>query len=435
MVDVTVCIVGNSQTGKTSLAVRATLPHGTPFELCNSHYPPTKGIDHFTTILDLNSNQHRIHIWEFSKDENYTKLHNSIAQNAHIIVYCVDMSKTLAKQGSNRKEIEEDLKEWKRSFPNAKLILVGTKCDKCNDPNKEANENYLKTLARENSIPVMFDSSSEPNISAIDRLHQEFFSLGAEVKKAPKVESHPRQASMVTPREKDNPAAIPFKTPKEKKISYPSSYMKICDKVKAQDSKQKLSPEIKKEHNKALPSGNNPITYSPQTGRPNIELHRKQPANNSPISSPTVPRSNKKIAPNPDIEQNYYCALSLLQDYCKMDEDDFSKNSRAGKFLSSVRSYFWLAVTCHLGRNHVRAVRNFLINHERLAESNNNFRNVTCLLQRLQEWLANTGINLEKEKEGSLTKGSLRKRIKFIEETLLTPSDKEEPNTRRLYLG
>ncbi|WP_165482677.1 Rab family GTPase [Legionella gresilensis] len=400
MAEVKICFVGESEAGKTALAKRVTLLHGIQFNLSKYKYGPTHPIDFFITKLAMDGKEHIINIYELSNDETYITFHHSLIEKADLIVYCVDMSK-LDQKGQFELH-SEALKKWKKNFPNANLLLVGTKSDKVDEVNKKKNEDALRKLSQQNSIPFMFDSSAVPNISAIESLHQEFFNLGENLENRIKPEKASKQSSIATPKEEVSDH-IPSKIPKEKKLTYPSSYRKICNKVgRALNEKVKPNDSF--------------TTSSPVKQRSNTTLSpKRQP---TPISSPIIRRSKQESVPksNMENEQNYYRALALLEDYCKMAKSDYLKShqSGAGRLFSAVRSYFWLTLTCHLRRHYVDNLRMFLINHENLSDIDKTKKSVGCLISRLQDMLNNNSIRLTSD-------SSLAKRMNYIQENLLTP--------------
>ncbi|STX51213.1 small GTP-binding protein domain [Legionella busanensis] len=355
MVGIKVCIVGEAQNGKSYLADR--LFETTERQFNSRHPQPTNGISQLTKTVKKANILHKYLIYDPSGAPIYSELKQNIINNEtfDVFIYCVDISKPLSKieQINKAARICSDLNDIRRNAPTSshtKFILVGTKCD-----TKDAKQNglYLSNLAQEQSCEFISDSSKNKSMSGIDTLNNLLFVL-AESKANKEVEKK-------TSASENRVISLGSCSG-----SYPSSYIKIWTKI-PNTYKMEINTEVRS------PKG---VRFS-----------------SAPIKEELV--YNKL---------NYYCALALLEDYCKIEEKDYTRSPLS----VSIHSWFRLARTCHLRRTHVREVRDFLLRERELTNNNDQCKDADALLKRLNSEVKNI------KSVGS----SLKRRIYFIKERI-----------------
>lgn len=94
-------------------------------------YKSTLGADFFTMEYLKDTTTRTLQIWEAGGNQDKSILF-FVCRNLDMFVYCVDLSEKI-----NEKEILEDVTYIRNMAPDAKIVLLGTKCDKSLSGNDE----------------------------------------------------------------------------------------------------------------------------------------------------------------------------------------------------------------------------------------------------------------------------------------------------------
>ena len=133
-----IMVLGESKVGKTSLIKRYTK------DQFGGVYLTTVGMDFQDKIIELEDKKVRLQVWDTAGQERFRNVTKSYFQSSKGLLVVYDITD---------KESFEKINFWvdniKNNAPeNAKLILVGNKCDLANERkvSYEEGENYAKNL-------------------------------------------------------------------------------------------------------------------------------------------------------------------------------------------------------------------------------------------------------------------------------------------------
>lgn len=116
----TVIILGDVHSGKTALFKKMVNSE----DLFNPAYEATIGVDGAV----LKTRDKKLQLWDTSGDPRFRFVINAYLKNAHIAVYCLDLSKSL-----NKEKVAKDIESFRHQLGansfNIPIILVGTKTD------------------------------------------------------------------------------------------------------------------------------------------------------------------------------------------------------------------------------------------------------------------------------------------------------------------
>jgi len=129
-------VIGDSGVGKSSLTNKAVK------DVFSNSFLPTVGFEFFSFMVKINDKILKLHIWDTCGQELYRSLVANFYKNCSlaILVYAIDDKESF-------KNLSLWLKDLKlNSNPDAKMILIGNKCDLEEERkvSKEEGENLAK---------------------------------------------------------------------------------------------------------------------------------------------------------------------------------------------------------------------------------------------------------------------------------------------------
>ena len=118
-----IMVLGESKVGKTSLIKRFTK------DQFGGVYLTTVGMDFQDKIIEIEDKKIRLQVWDTAEQERFRNVTKSYFQSSHglLVVYDITDKESFEKINFWMKNIKENAPE------NAKLILVGNKCDLANE--------------------------------------------------------------------------------------------------------------------------------------------------------------------------------------------------------------------------------------------------------------------------------------------------------------
>ena len=118
-----IMVLGESKVGKTSLIKRFTK------DQFGGVYLTTVGMDFQDKIIEIEDKKIRLQVWDTAGQERFRNVTKSYFQSSHglLVVYDITDKESFEKINFWMKNIKENAPE------NAKLILVGNKCDLANE--------------------------------------------------------------------------------------------------------------------------------------------------------------------------------------------------------------------------------------------------------------------------------------------------------------
>ena len=133
-----IMVLGESKVGKTSLIKRYTK------DQFGGVYLTTVGMDFQDKIIEIEDKKVRLQVWDTAGQERFRNVTKSYFQSSHglLVVYDITDRESFEKINFWIENIKNNAPE------NAKLILVGNKCDLANERkvSYEEGENYAKNL-------------------------------------------------------------------------------------------------------------------------------------------------------------------------------------------------------------------------------------------------------------------------------------------------
>ncbi|WP_133130169.1 hypothetical protein [Legionella yabuuchiae] len=131
--------------------------------------PPTINLDFFI-VPDPYDEESKLVIWDQAGLKKYSSL--TVNRGATIFVYCIDSTTEL-----DEEDIKSNLADAKMASPEAKILLVGTKCDL---PNPKFTRKDLQLISDKNGYDGAHLTSAKENIGiiGIDGLFEELHALG-----------------------------------------------------------------------------------------------------------------------------------------------------------------------------------------------------------------------------------------------------------------
>ena len=183
-----IMVLGESKVGKTSLIKRYTK------DQFGGVYLTTVGMDFQDKIIEIEDKKVRLQVWDTAGQERFRNVTKSYFQSSHGLLVVYDITD---------RESFEKIKFWmeniKNNAPeNAKLILVGNKCDLANERKVTIEDGENK--ARNYNIKF-FESSAKDGTN----VNELFFYLANEIYQDDKT------------KEKDNKNPLKLNTKKKKK--------------------------------------------------------------------------------------------------------------------------------------------------------------------------------------------------------------------------
>ena len=149
-----VIIIGDSSVGKSSLANKAIK---NKFE---SNYNATIGFDCFQFYVKINDKVVKLQVWDTCGQEAYQSLITNFYRNCSlaIMVYAI-----------NKKNTYENLDLWLKelkteSNPDAKIFLIGNKCDL--EKEREVSFEEANTYFEDMEFSKFFEASAKEGINA-----------------------------------------------------------------------------------------------------------------------------------------------------------------------------------------------------------------------------------------------------------------------------
>ena len=183
-----IMVLGESKVGKTSLIKRYTK------DQFGGVYLTTVGMDFQDKIIEIEDKKVRLQVWDTAGQERFRNVTKSYFQSSHGLLVVYDITD---------KESFDKIKFWieniKNNAPeNAKLILVGNKCDLANERKVTIEDGENK--ARNYNIKF-FESSAKDGTN----VNELFFYLANEIYQDEKT------------KEKDNKNSLKLKAKKKEK--------------------------------------------------------------------------------------------------------------------------------------------------------------------------------------------------------------------------
>ena len=149
-----VIIIGDSGVGKSSLANKAIK---NTFEAA---YNATIGFDCFQFFVKINNKVVKLQVWDTCGQEAYQSLITNFYRNCSlaIMVYAI-----------NKKSTYDNLDEWLKelkteSNPDAKIFLIGNKCDL--EKQREVSFEEANTYSEDMEFSKFFEASAKEGINA-----------------------------------------------------------------------------------------------------------------------------------------------------------------------------------------------------------------------------------------------------------------------------
>ncbi|KAI5542437.1 GTPase protein [Trichomonas vaginalis G3] len=148
-------LVGDSNVGKTSLVHRFCRDD---FDECMTS---TISVEFMTSILKIDQTPIKLQIWDTAGQEEYKSLGKAYYRNAVGVLLCFSL--TSQDSFSHIEEWYQDVR--KLCNPNARIVLVGTKCDLVKE--KKVADSEAKQFAQVHDIEYM-ETSSKTNTNVQD---------------------------------------------------------------------------------------------------------------------------------------------------------------------------------------------------------------------------------------------------------------------------
>jgi small GTP-binding protein len=162
--DLTIIVVGDSGTGKTSFVNRYVL---NKFVQTNSQ----KGSFHFSyKIIEFDDVLYRLQIWDIGVDGRTPEVGGLFLRDIKGIILCCEV---------NNDKTRENTITWKKSIDKyidtttIPIILIENKCDLLGDEDKNYNQNIynLNLFCQENNIKKFFRTSALKGIGVEDSVN------------------------------------------------------------------------------------------------------------------------------------------------------------------------------------------------------------------------------------------------------------------------
>ena len=159
-----IMVLGESKVGKTSLIKRYTK------DQFGGVYLTTVGMDFQDKIIEIEDKKIRLQVWDTAGQERFRNVTKSYFQSSHglLVVYDITDKESFEKINFWMKNIKENAPE------NAKLILVGNKCDLANERQVSYEEGEKKAS---NYNIKFFESSAKEGTN----VKEFFFYLANEI--------------------------------------------------------------------------------------------------------------------------------------------------------------------------------------------------------------------------------------------------------------
>ena len=156
-----IMVLGESRVGKTSLIKKYTK------DQFGGVYLTTVGMDFQDKIIDIEDKKVRLQIWDTAGQERFRNVTKSYFQSSHgfVLVYDITDETTFEKTNFWMDQIKLN------GIENAKLILVGNKCDLSNERKVSIEEGEKR--AKDNNIKF-FESSAKDGTN----VNEMFLELG-----------------------------------------------------------------------------------------------------------------------------------------------------------------------------------------------------------------------------------------------------------------
>ena len=144
-----IMVLGESRVGKTSLIKKYTK------DQFGGVYLTTVGMDFQDKIIDIEDKKVRLQIWDTAGQERFRNVTKSYFQSSHgfVLVYDITDETTFDKTNFWMDQIKLN------GIENAKLILVGNKCDLINERKVSIEEGEKR--AKDNNIKFFESSAKE----------------------------------------------------------------------------------------------------------------------------------------------------------------------------------------------------------------------------------------------------------------------------------
>ena len=183
-----IMVLGESKVGKTSLIKRYTK------DQFGGVYLTTVGMDFQDKIIEIEDKKVRLQVWDTAGQERFRNVTKSYFQSSHglLVVYDITDRESFDKINFWMENIKNNAPE------NAKLILVGNKCDLANERKVTIEDGENK--ARNYNIKF-FESSAKDGTN----VNELFFYLANEIYQDDKT------------KEKDNKNSLKLKAKKKEK--------------------------------------------------------------------------------------------------------------------------------------------------------------------------------------------------------------------------
>ena len=165
-----IMVLGESKVGKTSLIKRFTK------DQFGGVYLTTVGMDFQDKIIEIEDKKIRLQVWDTAGQERFRNVTKSYFQSSHglLVVYDITDKESFEKINFWMKNIKENAPE------NAKLILVGNKCDLAN----ERQVSYEEGEKKASNYNIKFFESSAKDGTNVKEF---FFYLANEIYQDEKV--------------------------------------------------------------------------------------------------------------------------------------------------------------------------------------------------------------------------------------------------------
>ena len=159
-----IMVLGESKVGKTSLIKRFTK------DQFGGVYLTTVGMDFQDKIIEIEDKKIRMQVWDTAGQERFRNVTKSYFQSSHglLVVYDITDKESFEKINFWMKNIKENAPE------NAKLILVGNKCDLAN----ERQVSYEEGEKKASNYNIKFFESSAKDGTNVKEF---FFYLANEI--------------------------------------------------------------------------------------------------------------------------------------------------------------------------------------------------------------------------------------------------------------
>ena len=150
---VKIMIIGETKTGKTSLISRYCKN-----EFIGGAYLSTIGIDFQVKILNFNKKKIKVQIWDTAGQERYRNIAKNYFQSSDgfLLVYDISSKDSFDKLDFWKDQIKSNAPE------NAKLIIVGNKCDL--EGNRQVKKEEGQHFADSNKVPF-YETSAKTSMN------------------------------------------------------------------------------------------------------------------------------------------------------------------------------------------------------------------------------------------------------------------------------